>query len=282
MHVAREINADLHSHSRFSDGTLDPRALVARAHARGVQLFALTDHDEVRGLAPAAEAARELGLRFVPGVEISVTHAGQTVHVVGLDIDPDDPALCAGLVSVRSGRARRAREMAAGLDSAGIGDAYEGALAYVTNPDLVSRTHFARYLVQIGACHDLREAFARFLTEGKPGYVPHRWTTLAQAVRWILGAGGVPVIAHPGRYKLAPAAMAALFEEFRAAGGLAVEIATGNHGQEDLRRFAKMALDYGLEGSRGSDFHGPGEAHAELGAVAPLPRSVAPVWQRFV
>jgi hypothetical protein len=281
MQSAVEINADLHSHSRYSDGTLTPGELVARACAQGVELFSLTDHDEVRGLAQATAAARELGLRFVPGVEVSVTFAGQTVHIVGLGIDAADPALGDGLAYVRSGRTRRAREMADGLAAAGIADAYEGALAYVGNPDLVSRTHFARYLVQIGICHDTREVFTRFLTEGKPGYVPHRWATLVQAVQWIRGAGGVPVIAHPARYKLTPTELWALFSEFREAGGIAVEIATSNHSAADVQRFTQMALEFGLEGSRGSDFHGPDESHAELGVVAALPAAVKPVWHRF-
>jgi 3',5'-nucleoside bisphosphate phosphatase len=281
MHLAGEINADLHSHSRFSDGTLTPRALVERARAQGVELFSLTDHDEVRGLGEARRAASQAGLRFVPGVEISVTFAGHTVHIVGLGIDADDAALRAGLEQVRSGRTLRAREMAEGLARAGIPDAYDGALAYVGNPDLVSRTHFARYLVRIGVCVDTREVFGRFLTEGRPGYVPHRWASLAQAVRWIVGAGGAAVIAHPGRYRLTPTELWALFSEFREAGGIGVEIATSNHGADDIRRFAQMALDFGLEGSRGSDFHGPGESHAELGVVAALPCAVTPVWRRF-
>lgn len=276
-----DTNADLHAHSTFSDGTLTPRALVQRAHARGVELFSLTDHDEVRGLPEAAAAARELGLRFVPGVEISVTFAGHTVHIVGLGVDAADAALQTGLDQVRSGRTRRAREMADGLAAAGIADAYEGALAYVGNPDLISRTHFARYLVQIGVCADTREVFGRFLIEGKPGYVPHRWASLAQAVQWIAGAGGVAVVAHPGRYKLTPTEMWALFSEFREAGGVAVEVATSNHGADEVRRFAQMAQEFGLEASRGSDFHGPNESHAELGVVAALPYALTPVWHRF-
>lgn len=276
-----DTNADLHAHSTFSDGTLTPRALVERAHARGVELFSLTDHDEVRGLLEAAAAARDLGLRFVPGVEVSVTFAGHTVHIVGLGVDAADSALQAGLDQVRSGRTRRAREMAEGLAAAGIADAYEGALAYVGNPDLISRTHFARYLVQIGVCGDTREVFGRFLIEGKPGYVPHRWASLAQAVQWITGAGGVAVIAHPGRYKLTPTELWALFNEFREAGGVAVEVATSNHGADEVRRFAQMAQEFGLEASRGSDFHGPNESHAELGVVAALPYALTPVWHRF-
>lgn len=282
MLVQNEINADLHSHSRYSDGTLTPRALAERAQAQGVELFALTDHDEVRGLAEAQEACDEIGLPFVPGVEISVTFAGRTVHVVGLGIDATNGVLLRGLEYVRSGRTRRAQQMAEGLAAAGIPGAYEGALAFVGNPDLVSRTHFARFLVQQGVCSDTREVFGRFLTEGKPGYVPHRWARLSEAVGWIVGAGGVPVIAHPGRYKLTPTEQWALFSEFREAGGLGVEVATSNHGSDQIRQFARLAQEFGLLGSRGSDFHGPGESHAELGRVAQLPYPVNPVWERFI
>ncbi|MCU0949883.1 MAG: PHP domain-containing protein, partial [Burkholderiaceae bacterium] len=222
-----------------------------------------------------------LALPFVPGVEVSVTFAGHTVHIVGLDVDPDNAALIAGLARTRGGRMQRAQEMAAGLAAAGIPDALQGALRYVGNSDLVSRTHFARYIVERGLCVDTREVFGRYLTEGKPGYVPHRWAGLADAVHWIRGAGGVPVIAHPARYRLTPTELWALFSEFREAGGIGIEIATSSHSADDVRRFAQVAREFGFEGSRGSDFHGPDESHAELGQVAPVPHDIAPVWRRF-
>lgn len=277
-----DLNADLHAHSIFSDGTMTPEALVQRAAERGVQLFALTDHDEVSGIARAQAAARDCRLPFVPGVEVSVTFVGHTVHIVGLNVDPKDDSLRAGLARTRDGRLQRAREMAAGLAAAGIPDSFEGALKYVGNPELVSRTHFARYIVERGICSDTREVFGRFLVEGRPGYVPHRWARLADAVSWIRGAGGVPVIAHPARYRLTPTELWALFCEFREAGGLAVEVATSSHSADDLKRFAQMAREFGLDGSRGSDFHGPNESHAELGQVAAVPYDIPPVWHRFV
>jgi hypothetical protein len=276
-----DLNADLHAHSIFSDGTMTPGALVQRAAERGVQLFALTDHDEVSGIAQAQAAAEAVGLPFVPGVEVSVTFAGHTVHIVGLGIDADNAALVAGLARTRGGRMQRAQEMAAGLAAAGIPDALEGALKYVGNPELVSRTHFARYIVERGVCTDTREVFGRYLTEGRPGYVPHRWAGLADAVTWIRGAGGVPVIAHPARYRLTPTELWALFSEFREAGGIGLEIATSSHSADDVRRFAQIAREFGFEGSRGSDFHGPNESHAELGQVAAVPYDIAPVWRRF-
>lgn len=282
MFPLHDLNADLHSHSTVSDGTLEPAALVRRAAEKGVELFALTDHDELGGLELAVAAAAQAKLHFVPGVEISITFAEQTVHIVGLGIDPHSPVLRKGLADVRSGRMRRAEEMAAGLAAVGIDGALDGALAYAGNLDLVSRTHFARWLVNTGHCADVREVFSRFLVEGKPGYVPHRWATLPQAIAWINAAGGVAVVAHPGRYKFSETEFWALFSEFKEAGGTAIEVATSNHTSEQVKRFARVAREFDLEASRGSDFHDPAESHAELGRVCRLPDTLLPVWHRFV
>jgi 3',5'-nucleoside bisphosphate phosphatase len=282
MALLHDLNADLHAHSTVSDGTLDPAALVRRAADKGVELFALTDHDELGGLEIAIAASARAGLRFVPGVEVSVTYAEQTVHIVGLGIDPASDVLRNGLASVRSGRMRRAEEMAAGLASMGIEGALEGALAYAGNLDLVSRTHFARWLVATGHCADVRDVFSRYLVAGKPGYVPHRWARLPEAIGWINGAGGVAVVAHPGRYKFSETESWALFSEFKEAGGTAIEVATSNHTADQVKRFAKVAREFDLEASRGSDFHDPAESHAELGRVCRLPESLLPVWHRFV
>ena len=276
MHL---LNADLHSHSRYSDGTLNPSMLAARAAANGVDLWALTDHDETRGLAEAADAARALGLGFVNGVEISVTFAGETVHIVGLGFDAGNAALQAGLARTRGGRMVRAQAMADGLAAAGLPGALAGALRYVSNPDLVSRTHFARWLVESGVCTDTGSVFRRYLTDGKPGYVTHRWAGLGEAVRWITGAGGVAVIAHPGRYKLSVNEEFALFSEFQAHGGQGVEVLTGSHGTADTAKYSAMALEFGLMASRGSDFHSPAESRIDLGSLPDLPGSLTPVWQ---
>jgi predicted metal-dependent phosphoesterase TrpH len=275
------LNADLHSHSSFSDGTLSPEALAARARAQGVELWALTDHDELAGQARAAAAARHEGLRWLGGVEISVTFAGETVHIVGLGIDPMNAELQAGLARTRGGRLQRARDMGAGLAKVGITGAYEGALEYVTNPDLVSRTHFARWLVDTGVCRDNGEVFRRYLTSGKPGYVAHRWAALGEAVRWITGAGGAAVIAHPGRYKFTPNEEYALFSEFKAHGGEGVEVLTGSHGASDAAKYADMALEFGLAASRGSDFHSPDESRIDLGTLPALPAGLEPIWERL-
>lgn len=273
------LNADLHCHSNISDGVLQPAAVAARAKANGVDLWALTDHDEVAGIPEARAAAADLGMRYVPGVEISITWAGETVHIVGLQIDETDDALIKGLATVRSGRELRAREMAAQLAAAGIPDAYEGALKFVGNPDLIARTHFARYILELGACKDVGEVFQRYLTEGKPGYVPHRWATLKQAVSWIRGAGGTAVVAHPARYKLSDLALDSLLSEFKQLGGTAIEVVTGSHTPDEYPVFAKVALQYGLLASRGSDFHAPEESRVDIGTLPPLPANLTPVWQ---
>jgi 3',5'-nucleoside bisphosphate phosphatase len=273
------LNADLHCHSVVSDGTLTPEALAARAAANGVELWSLTDHDEVGGQDEAAAAARNHGMKYLTGVEVSITFAGQTVHVVGLGFDPADAAMRQGLHDTRGGRGQRAREMAAQLAQVGIPGAYEGALRYVGNPELISRTHFARYLVETGTCRDTGEVFRRFLTEGKPGYVPHRWASLRDAVRWIRDARGLAVIAHPARYNFSANEEYALFTEFKAHGGQGVEVVTGSHTAAEAARYADAALEFGLAASRGSDFHSPGESHTDLGRLPPLPPGVTPVWE---
>ncbi len=279
MNARNILNADLHCHSVISDGTLTPEELADRARRGGVQLWALTDHDEVGGQHRAAAAAREQSMGYLTGTEISVTFAGETVHIVGLGFDADDPQLRQGLKSTRGGRAQRALEMAEGLARVGISGAYEGALQFVGNPDLISRTHFARFLVEAGICKDTSEVFRKFLTEGKPGFVPHRWATLKNAIEWITGAGGVAVIAHPARYKFTPNEEYALFTEFKLHGGQAVEVVTGSHSTQEAIKYGEMAVEFNLAASRGSDFHSPDESHTDLGTLPYLPGELTPVWE---
>jgi predicted metal-dependent phosphoesterase TrpH len=277
--VTHLLNADLHCHSVVSDGTLTPEVLAQRAKANGVELWSLTDHDEVGGQARAIAAAQALGLPYLTGAEVSVTFAGITVHIVGLGFDHTDPALVDGLRRTRGGREERAREMSDDLARrAGIPGVYEGALKYVGNPELISRSHFARYLVEIGACQDTSEVFRKYLTDGKPGFVPHRWATLRDTVGWITGAGGVAVIAHPGRYNVTPNEEYALFTEFKALGGQGVEVVTGAHNAADVVKYTGYCAEFGLLASRGSDFHSPDESHTDLGRLPDLPGSVTPVW----
>ena len=272
-------NADLHCHSVVSDGTLTPEALAQRAARNGVELWSLTDHDEIGGQARAAAAASALGMRYLTGTEISVTFAGKTVHIVGLGFDPDDAGICEGLVQTRGGRGQRAHEMSDGLAKVGIRGAYEGALKYAGNHDLISRTHFARFLVATGACPDTNSVFRKYLTEGKPGFVEHRWATLKDAVAWIRQAGGLAVIAHPARYKFSANEEYALFTEFKNHGGQGVEVVTGSHSAAEYLTYADSAREFGLAASRGSDFHSPDESHTDLGTLPLLPPGLTPVWE---
>jgi predicted metal-dependent phosphoesterase TrpH len=274
-----QTNADLHCHSTVSDGTLQPEALAARAKANGVELWALTDHDEVGGQQRAMAAAKAAGLPYLTGVEISVTFAGKVVHIVGLGFDHEDPRIDAGLRATRGGRGARAQEMSDDLARAGIHGAYQGALKFAGNPELISRTHFARFLVETGQCSDVPEVFRRFLTEGKPGYVPHRWAALRDAVGWIVDAGGLAVIAHPGRYGFTPTEEYALITEFIAHGGRGIEVVTGSHTAADMIQYTDTALEFDLLASRGSDFHSPEESRVDVGKLDQhLSGRLKPVW----
>ena len=255
------LKVDLHCHSNISDGVLAPAAVAAYARKAGVDVWALRQ-----------------GMQFVAGVEISITWAGQTVHIVGLQIDENNPGLVNGLNQTRSGRDARGREIARQLELAGIPGAYEGALKFVGNPDLMSRTHFARHIVDTGKCANIPEVFKKYLSEGKPGYVEHRWATLAEAVGWIRGAGGVAVIAHPGRYRFSDMAQGVLFDEFKQLGGVAIEVVTGSHSPDQYPEYARLANDYGFLASRGTDFHAPGESRVDFAALPPLPGNVKPIW----
>jgi 3',5'-nucleoside bisphosphate phosphatase len=277
--VTTYLNADLHCHSVVSDGTLTPEALAARAKANGVELWALTDHDEIGGQVRAAAAAAANGMAYLTGTEISVTFAAETVHIVGLGFDATNPIIVNGLATTRGGRGARAMEMSDGLARVGIKGAYEGALRFVGNPELVGRTHFARFLVETGVCKDTYEVFRKFLTEGKPGYVPHRWASLGDAVGWIVQSGGVAVIAHPARYKFTPNEEFALFSEFKTHGGQGVEVVTGSHTTAEYVEYAAVAKEFDLAASRGSDFHSPDESRIDLGTLPMLPGDLTPVWE---
>jgi predicted metal-dependent phosphoesterase TrpH len=280
------LDYDLHCHSNISDGTLTPGELVDRAAGRGVKVMALTDHDDVDGLDEARAAAARHGMTFINGVEISVSWRSHTLHIVGLGINPDYPPLVQGLRIVRSGRGERAQKMSDELAKAGIGGVLQGAYHYANNPNMISRTHFARYLVEIGHCKDVKSVFNRYLVKGKPGYVPHQWATLVDAIGWIRGGGGVAVLAHPGRYMVGRSGMGKktmqeLLAEFVELGGQAIEVVTGSHTPEQYAEFARYAEEFGLLCSCGSDFHGPGESYRDMGRLPDFPLGCRPVWQAW-
>jgi predicted metal-dependent phosphoesterase TrpH len=272
------LNIDLHCHSTVSDGLLTPTQLVEHAAARGVDILALTDHDDVSGLAEARAMAAERNITLINGVEISVDWHGQTLHIVGLGIDPEHPDLACGLSSIRNGRMVRARNIATQLDKIGIHGSFEGASRNAGEGHLLGRMHFARFLVQQGHARDVKAVFKKYLVKGKPGYAPHQWAPLSDAVGWIRASGGRAVIAHPGRYKLSRKAMDELLEEFRTLGGEAIEVITGSHTPEQSMQFARHSQRLGLLASRGSDFHGPGESYFDLGRMPALPAICRPVW----
>ncbi len=269
---------DLHAHSTASDGTLTPSQLMQRAHAAGVDVMALTDHDTLEGIAEAAAAAAALDLGFVPGVEVSVTWQGVTVHVVGLGVDRDSEVLARGLAGLREFRDWRAEEIGRRLAAEGIQGAFEGARER-SNGRLISRTHFARFLVEKGHASDLRAVFRRFLVNGKPGFVSGQWAELEDAVRWIRAAGGHAVIAHPARYRVTRSKLRRLIGEFRECGGEALEVVSGSHSRDDYFTMAKHARDFGLLASAGSDYHGPEHPWIELGHLPELPGGCQAIWK---
>ncbi len=278
------LDYDLHCHSNISDGTLAPAEVVNRAYQRGVKVLALTDHDDMDGLDEARSAALQHGMTFINGVEISVTWRKHTLHIVGLGVDPNYVPLQQGLHSVRSGRTERAMSMADDLARVGIGGVFQGAVKYANNPNMIGRTHFARYLVEAGYCKDVKSVFNRYLVTGKPGYVAHQWANLGDAIGWIRGSGGVAVLAHPGRYMVGKDSMGKktmheLLSEFVALGGQALEVVTGSHTPEQYAEFARYADEFNLFASCGSDFHGPGESYRDMGRLPDLPLICRPVWQ---
>jgi predicted metal-dependent phosphoesterase TrpH len=274
-------NFDLHNHSRYSDGLLSPTQLIELAARTGVDAIALTDHDTTDGHEEAARAAREAGIEFVPGVEISVSWGDTTLHVVGLRVDPAARVLVDGLNSIREGRLGRAQRIGQALEKLGFPGTYEAALALAENKDMLSRTHFARHLVEAGRAKSIQTAFDKYLATGKPAYVPHRWASLEDAVAWIRGAGGIAVLAHPGRYNLKPMMRHEMLSHFGRLGGTAIEVVTGSHRPEEYSLWQREALENGFLASRGADYHGPGESPVEPGRLPALHASLTPVWSKW-
>jgi len=272
---------DLHLHSTASDGKLDPAALVAHVAACGVKLMALTDHDTVAGVAAAEGAAQAHGIGFVAGVELSAAWRGRTIHVLGLALDPANPALTLALERQQALRDERAERIAVRLDAAGLPGT--SALAAIRAAgSLPTRTHFARELVAAGAAADVQAVFTRWLGRGRPGNVASEWPDLAVATGWIVAAGGKAAIAHPMRYALSAGARREMCTEFAAAGGHGVEVSTGGGGVHDREQAISLAVRCHLEGSVGSDFHDPAVPWNPPGRLAKLPDSIRPIWSDFL
>ena len=275
-------NPDLHCHSKFSDGTLTPQQLANRAAVAGVDLWALTDHDTIEGLPQAQHAASMYAIAFLTGVEISITWSDVTVHIVGLGFDPENEALRAGLEAIRATREPRAREIARRVEKeTGVQNAYDGALKHAGNKNLVARPHFARMLVERGICRTPQDAFKRFLSAGRPCFVPHKWATMDQAVEWIRGAGGMAIMAHPGQYPFSSAQGQKLLQQFASLGGEGVEVVHGAHTPEQMRHYAELARNMGLLASRGCDYHSPKESRIDVGRLPPHPEGLPAVWDKL-
>jgi predicted metal-dependent phosphoesterase TrpH len=269
---------DLHTHSTASDGAHSPGELARLAAAAKITHLALSDHDCTDGLEEAHAAAQAAGLRLIPAVEISTLWQNKSVHIVGLNIDPANAALQQGLGSLKAMRLGRAEEMGRRLAKAGIMGAYEGA-SKLAGSGMITRTHFALYIMETGLFSDMQSVFDHYLGTGKPGYVPTPWTGLEQAVGWVRGAGGVAVVAHPQRYKLTRSWLGRLLLEFKACGGQALEVVSGAGNLGDIQASAAAAKRYGLLASVGSDYHGPAQPWNRLGHLAPLPEDLVPVWR---
>lgn len=268
---------DLHCHSTASDGSLAPAQLVELASRNQVDVLALTDHDVTHGLAEAASTAAEKGIQFIPGIEISVSWRHQTIHIVGLGIDEQNQQLQQGLQQILDFRQQRAELIARRLEKAGINGALEGAKQYAGG-QILSRTHFARFLVENGYAKDMKKVFRKFLTRNKPGYVPGQWASLEEAMGWISVSGGIAVLAHPARYDLSAGRLREFLADFKELGGIAMEVVSGSHGKDDIIRMAELADFFQLAASCGSDYHGPENAYREPGQLPAMPEKCQPLW----
>jgi predicted metal-dependent phosphoesterase TrpH len=274
------ISIDLHTHSTASDGTLSPAELVQRAATAGVSHLALTDHDTTAGLNEARAQAGKVGIQLIPGCEISVTWKQRTVHIVGLNVDPENSELQSGLAKLREFRDWRAREIGRKLGEHGIEEAFEGACHHARG-SLISRTHFAHFLVEKGHAKSVRDVFKHFLINNRPGYVRGEWADLQEVVGWIKNAGGQAVIAHPARYNLTRTKLLELIRDFRQAGGDGLEVVSGSHNRDECQHMAQHARQQELLASAGSDFHGPENPWIELGKLPELPAGCSPIWHNW-
>lgn len=271
---------DLHCHSTASDGALSPEDLIGRAAQRGVTHLALTDHDTLAGLPAASAAAADSGIVLVTGTELSCVWRSHTIHIVGLDFDPDSESLLAAMQRQNANRWGRARAIADKLSKTRVDDLLGKATAMANN-DVPGRPHFAKVLVEEGVVKDMNQAFKRHLGQGKPGDVKAFWPELEEIVQWIVEAGGIAVLAHPRKYKLTATKLRALVSDFKRAGGRAIEVSTSGQTSGDLGFLAELCRREELLASQGSDFHFPGAPWCELGRIAKMPDGVEPVWHHF-
>ena len=267
---------DLHTHSIASDGSLSPQALVEYAAEHGVDVLSITDHDTVDAYEQLADL-RHYPVTIIPGIELSTTWQGCSIHVVGLNIDPNNSGLRAGIEKQQKARGKRAEIIADRLTRLGIDNPYE-AVKELAGDASIGRPHFARHLVSIGKVRDVQTAFRKYLGAGKIGDVKQGWASLSEVNEWIRCAGGVPVLAHPAKYKFTNTKLRAMLEDFRETGGLAVEVVCGRQEPTLTRKIANLAIDLDLRGSTGSDFHHAHNKWSRPGGFPTLPDDVGAVW----
>jgi predicted metal-dependent phosphoesterase TrpH len=269
---------DLHSHTSFSDGSLQPAALLQRAAENNVGVLAITDHDNVEAYQHLPEDLA--GIELVAGIEFSTQWQSTGIHVLGLNIDPGSDAVDAGVSFQMSARMQRARRIGENLEKSGIKDAFTGA-ADLANSSYIGRPHFAQHVVNIGKAPDMATAFKNYVGDGKAGDVRQHWAELAQIIGWIRDANGIAVLAHPLKYKLTRTKLKRLLTDFIEMGGEGMEVVSGQQTPQHTSGMVQVCVEMGLLASCGSDFHMPGKRWAELGSFTPLPPRVTPVWERF-
>lgn len=274
-----KIPVDLHCHSINSDGAHSVVAVLDMVKQNGGKYIALTDHDTVCGVAEARSYAKSLELNFIAGVEISVTWNKTLIHILGLGIDENNQELIKNLEQLRSLRLSRGQKIAEKLAKLGIPNALEGALKYCSNENALSRTHFARFLVDNGYAKANR-VFDKYLANGKPAYVAQEWTSLENAISWIKNSGGYAVIAHPSRYRLTHTKLQNLINDFKTAGGIGIEVISSSHSETDAMSIAQLANKNDLLGSIGTDFHNiDSYPRLRVGINYPLPSICKPIYQ---
>lgn len=268
---------DLHCHSTFSDGVLTPTELVKRAKKQGVDVLALSDHDTVDGLSEAQRQAETSDLTLIPSVEVSVSWQGRVIHIVALNVDAKNKNLLEGLQFNRNLRLLRAKKMATKLEKLGLDNVLERVSQYAGEA-AITRTHFARLLVDSGFAATMNDVFKKYMVSGKPGFVKMQWVDMQTALKWIEEAGGIAVIAHPGRYKMTRSWLNRLIDDFINWGGKGIEVAYSTASKDEIKKFSDYAVRYDLYASCGSDFHDPKMHWLELGMHKTLPLAVKPVW----
>ncbi len=282
MSLGLPTKIDLHCHSHYSDGSLSPQELIDRAHNNSVEMLAITDHDSVEAVKELWDKKAELPLTLIPAVEVSSSWEGRDIHIVGLNVDHQHPEFVQFLEQQFSKRHERGLLLIEKLEARLKIEQVAEKIAVLAKGGIVCRSHFAQLLVDEDRASDIRRAFSKFLAKGKIAAVTSNWPDISESIAQITGCGGIAVLAHPTRYKLSNSRLYALIEQFSRFGGGALEMAYPGIDKAQQRRLARIAREFGLAASRGSDFHHPWQVWADLGKVPPLPADVKVVWEAFI